>query len=236
MKKVGLLILAVTMGNCTLAQNVESFASITSGLFSFQGVSAEKTSQINVSRGNTGYTNNPFGARNGLSYGLSFQIQSVSKGNFIAGVNIGYENLRSRTTIDAINGFDGTATFQDVASGRSNLSNQFINGFPYVGYRVVNKQVAVDLTGGLDLGYLFAAQETGKATGAGGVTYRALRDRSSIKFDVRPRVQVSVIYKKAGVYIGYAYGLQNYRSGWVGGPNQCHAELIRFGLLYKLRG
>lgn len=53
--------------------------------------------------------------------------------------------------------------------------------------------------------------------------------------NLRSRLQVPAYRAKAGVYGGFAYGLRNYRSGWVGGVNECSAERIRFGLLYRIR-
>ena len=237
MKKSILLLLTTLTINLSFGQKTESILALNSGLFSFQGYSAEKSSQINLaSNGTTGYTNNPFGGKNGLSYGVSYQIQRVSRGNFIAGIGVGYENLRSKTTITGVNGYDKTGTFQDIASGQTYLSNNQINAFPYLGYRVGIRQVSVDLTGGLDIGYLLNSKESGKATGVNGTTYTTSLDRTGIKTDLRPRVQVAVFYRKVGAYTSYAYGISNYKSGWVGGRNECNSTVIRFGVLYKIKG
>lgn len=237
MKKLILLIVTSLTINLSFGQKTESILALNSGLFSFQGYSAAKSSQLNLaSNGTTGYTNNPFGAKNGLSYGVSYQIQHISKGNFIAGIGVGYENLRSKTTITGVNGHDNTGTFQDVASGQTYLSNNQLNAFPYVGYRVGLRQISVDLTGGLDVGYLLSSTENGKATGVTGKTYNTSLDRTGIKTDVRPRVQVAIFYRKVGAYTSYAYGLSNYKSGWVGGRNECNSTVIRFGVLYKIKG
>lgn len=229
------LLLPMFIAYSAFGQKTEHFVSLNSGLFSFKGPSAAEYSSLNIS-GSGGYTNNPFGAKGGLSYGVSYQIQRVSKSNFIAGVSIGYESLRSRTIINRVDVFTGTANEQKVVSGRSNLSNQFINGYPYLGYRFAIRQVAVDLTGGVDLGYLFSANDTGRATDDSGLKYQVSRERDNVKLDIRPRLQLSTNYERLGIYGGYALGLVNYRSGWVGGTNQCNSELIRFGILYKLKG
>ncbi|GAB4016133.1 hypothetical protein GCM10028808_43610 [Spirosoma migulaei] len=237
MKKLLLLLLTTLTVNLTFGQKTESILALNSGLFSFQGYSAEKSSQLNLaSNGTTGYTNNPFGAKNGLSYGASYQIQRISRSNFIAGVSVGYENLRSKTTITGVNGYDKTGTFQDVASGQTYLSNKQLNAFPYLGYRVGIRQISVDLTGGLDIGYLLSSTEHGKATADNGKTYSTSLDRTGIKTDIRPRVQVAVFYRKVGAYTSYAYGLNNYKSGWIGGRNECNSTVIRFGVLYKIKG
>jgi hypothetical protein len=238
MKTLVVLLLITTQAtNLSVGQSTESILALNSGLFSFHGVSAEKTSQINLaSNGSSGYTNNPFGAKNGLSYGLSYQIQHISRGNFITGISVGYENLRSKTTIDRVNGYDNTGTFQEVVAGQTYLSNNLINAFPFLGYRIKRNQFSIDLIGGLDIGYLLSSREKGEATGVNGKTYSTSLDRTGIKTDLRPRVQLAVFYGKIGAYAGYAYGLSNYRSGWVGGRNECNAELIRFGILYKMNG
>jgi hypothetical protein len=237
MKKLFLLLLTTLTINLAFGQTTESILALNSGLFSFQGYSAEKTSQINwPGDGSIGATNNPFGAKNGLSYGVSYQIQRVSRSNFIAGVSIGYENLRSKTTIDGINKPDNSGSFREVASGQTYLSNNQLTAFPYLGYRVGIRQVSVDLTGGLDIGYLLSSTENGKATGANGKTYSTSLDRTGIKTDIRPRAQVAVFYRRVGAYTSYAYGLSNYKSGWVGGRNECNSTVIRFGVLYKIKG
>ena len=236
MKNLIPLCLALLLAYPSIAQKTETFLSLNSGLFSFRGVSATDISQINLYSDNLGYTNNPFGAQNGLSMGLSYQVQHVANGGFIAGIGLGYEILRSKLTVDAVNTFDGRSTVQLDATGRSNLSNHFINGFPYVGYRIVANPVTMDLTAGVDAGYILKSYESGQATGSNGLKYSSFLDRTGNRFDVRPRVQLSASYSRIGAYVGYAYGLVNYRKGWVGGQNQCSSEVVRFGLLYKLRG
>lgn len=238
MKKALLLLLTALTTSLSFGQKTESMVGLHANLFFFRGYSAEKSSQINVSTdGSTGYTNNPFGAEKGLSYGLSYQIQRVSRGNFIAGVGIGYENLKSKTTITSVNGYNSqTGTYQDAASGQTYLSSNQLNAFPYVGYRVGHRQVSVDLTAGLDISYLLSSTEIGKATGANGKTYSTSIDRSGIKTDIRPRAQVTIFYKRVGAYTSYAYGLSNYKSGWVGGRNDCTSTAIRFGVMYKIKG
>lgn len=238
MKKAFLLLLTALITSFSFGQKTESILALNANLFSFQGYSAEKSSQINLSTdGATGYTNNPFGGQNGVSYGASYQIQRVSRRNFIAGISVGYENLRSKTTLNAVNGYNKqTGTYQDVASGQTYLSNNQLNAFPYVGYRIGLQQVSVDLTAGLDVGYLLSSKEIGKATDTNGKTYSTSIDRTGLKTDVRPRAQITVFYKRVGAYTSYAYGLSNYKSGWVGGRNDCTSTVIRFGVMYKIKG
>jgi hypothetical protein len=92
----------------------------------------------------------------------------------------------------------------------------------------------MDITAGLDVNYCLKATEKGNATTANGTEYRTSLDRKTISTDIRPRFQMSINYKKAGAYLGYSHGFANYKSGYVGGVNECYARLIRFGLTYQL--
>lgn len=236
MKNLISLCLVLMLIHPSMAQKTETYVSLNSGLFSFQGVSATETSQLNLYSDQLGSTNNPFGGQKGLSAGVAYHMQRISKGRVITGVGIGYEILRSKLALDAVNRYDGRANVRLEASGYTNLSSHFINGFPYVGYRLLTTPVSLDLAAGFDVGYILKAYESGQATGSDGIKYSSFSDRTGNRFDVRPRVQVSATYAQIGVYAGYAYGLINYKKGWVGGQNQCTSEIIRFGLLYKLRG
>ena len=91
------------------------------------------------------------------------------------------------------------------------------------------------MTGGLDIGYGLKADENGSAIASNGTNYITSADRKTIKTDIRPRLQVSAQYKKLGLYMGYSAGLTNYKSGYIGGTNECYATLLRFGASYLLK-
>ncbi|RTQ46505.1 hypothetical protein EJV47_21360 [Hymenobacter gummosus] len=101
-----LLLIGALAGLATTAQAQawETSAHLTGGGFNFRGASAERASILNMYRtnvvsptGSTGYTNNPYGARPGLSYGVALQQQRVTKGRLLLGLQAGYERLRSRS-------------------------------------------------------------------------------------------------------------------------------------------
>lgn len=65
---------------------------LNSGLFSFGGVSAEKNSIIFYYDGDLlghSYTNNPYGSKNGLCFGLSGTLKHISKRSLLPGLNWG---------------------------------------------------------------------------------------------------------------------------------------------------
>ncbi len=218
------------------AQKTEVSALLNSGLFSFSGPSAETVSFINYSdHTNSGYTNNPYGSKNGLCYGLSAKVQHISKSHFIAGFNLGFETLRSKILINGISGYTGPSTYEYTATGQTFLYHNFLNLTPFIGYRFNVKKVNIDITGGFDMGYCLSAKEKGNATAENGMKYTTSVNRKTIKTDIRPGMQLSGSYKKIGIYAGYSYGLRNYMSGYIGGINECYARLLRFGITYQIK-
>ncbi|QKJ61910.1 outer membrane beta-barrel protein [Flavobacterium sp. M31R6] len=218
-------------------QKTELRVSLNSGLFSFSGQSAAENSQINLydQSSNTGYTNDPYGSKNGFCYGVSLNLKRVTKSNVIYGIDFGYETLRSKVSIQSVNGFDGTSPFAKNASGQTFLNINSLNLNPSVGYRFNINKFPLDLVGGFDIGYILKAREIGNATDMDGIEYSTSLDRKTINYDFRPRVQISTDYKKFGLYLGYSIGLSNYLEGYIGGVNEAYSRMMRFGITYKLK-
>jgi hypothetical protein len=58
--------------------------SLNSGLYSYSGLSVNGTTSINYDdQTNSGYTNNPYGSKVGICYGLSLNIKRVTAKNLI---------------------------------------------------------------------------------------------------------------------------------------------------------
>ena len=210
--------------------------SFNSGLFCFTGESSVKTSAILYSEiSNSSYTNNPYGAKNGLCYGIAGNLRRVSKKNFLVGFELGYEKLRSKVQINQVSGYTGTSIYQYGATGKTFLNFDFINMNPFAGYRIALRSLSFDITAGLDIGYCLAAHEKGSAKAANGTTFKTSSDRKTIKSDVRARLQLSADHKRIGTYIGYSLGHSNYKSGYIGGTNEAYAKILRFGLTYLLK-
>ena len=216
-------------------QKTEYAIGFSSGLFSFSGKSAGKVSFFNYSViYKISYTNNPYGAKQGFCYGMAGNLKRVSKNNFVFGIEAAYERLRSEIAIDRIVNYDGIVTTQYPADGKTFLDFSFINLEPFAGYRIVSKKSRVDLTAGLDIAYCLEAKESGEATGPNGTTFTTSEDRKTISTDIRPRLQIATAYKNFGIYLGYSFGLANYKSGYRGGTNEAYARFLRFGFTYLL--
>ena len=229
------MITFLTLTN-VFGQKTELRASLNSGLFSFSGVSSEATTSINYNdQTKSGYTNNPYGSKVALCYGVSLNLKRITKRNIIFGLDLGYETLRSKITIDRIDGYNGTSTYQYNASGKTFLNNSFLNFNPFIGYRFIVNNICIDLTGGFDYGYILKAKEDGHATATNGIKYTTSMDRKDVTFDLRPRIQLSTEYKEIGLYVGYSYGLIDYMMNYKGGTNEASARLLRFGITYQIK-
>jgi len=212
------------------AQQLEIRASLNSGFYSYRGDGAESISRIN----GTTYTNNPYGSKGGLSFGLSLNARKVTKSNFIFGADLGYEMLRSKVKLEY---FDVIGDIASDFEGRTYLNTSFINLFPYFGGRFNINEQAFDLLGGLDIGYVLSSREKGDAKSIDNAQFHieTSRDRKNINTDFRPRIQLSTDFNKIGLYVGYSHGLRNYKANFIGGDSSAYSRMWRVGLTYRLK-
>ena len=233
MKKVVLLAIVFVFFSNSYAQKTELRVSLDSGLSAFGGKSAESSSFILDSETiGYGYTNNPYGSKNALSYGVSLNLKRITKVNFIYGIGAGYENLRSKTSLTSV--FKYEEAIAVPVSGETFMNVNTINVNPFAGYRFNAHTFPIDLVAGLDIANILSAKEKGDATDVSGNKYTTSRDRKTISTDLRPRIQISTDYKKFGLYLGYSFGLNNYRDGYVGGTNEAYSKIFRFGVTYQV--
>jgi len=212
------------------AQDLEVHANLNSGVYSFHGSGTTAVSRIN----GTTYTNNPYGTKGGLSYGLSLDVKKITRGKFIYGVDLGYEMLRSKVKLDY------NDVIGDIASnfaGRTYLNTSFINIFPFLGGRLNGGAQPFDLVAGMDIGHVLRAREDGDAKSTDNAQFHieTSTDRKSLNTDIRPRIQLSTSFDRIGGYIGYSYGLKSYKGGMIGGSTEAYSRMLRFGLSYRLK-
>ena len=242
MKKTLLTTLSLLFILTSFGQKNEYRVSLNSGLFSFGGNYAVSSTFINLAASvySSGYTNNPYGTGSGLGIGLSGNFKHLTKKNCILGVDLGFENMRSKVTIDQVYDSWNSLNYENAA-GKTFLNYHFLNLFPFVGHRFNLNEITADVIGGIDLGYVLSADEKGDAVSESGNHYTTAVERKTQSFDFRPRVQVSFDYSNFGVYIGYSYGLVNYIKGYYVAGNygtsstKCESRLIRFGFTYKIK-
>ncbi len=223
-------IIAVSYG-----QSTEISIQAGSGLFSFGGESATKTSFINVSdvASIPSYTNNPYGKYNGFSYGFGAQIQHMTKSAFIFGLQICYESLSSKVKIDGVSGPFGTWS---VVEGKTILTSNFININPFIGKRFeLLGNINTDFKFGFDFAACLSSKEKFDIALSPGNNITGSMDRSKPNLDFRPRIEMVNYYKKVGLSIGYSYGLTNYTPEMDGANMENQARYFRLGLSYIIK-
>jgi hypothetical protein len=225
------------------AQNIELSVQANSGLFHYSGNSAVSTSTIyEGATPQQNYTNNPYGSKNGFSYGGDIQAQYVSKNGFIWGLQAGYEVLRSKVAINSYYPLSMPTLFYNILTGPTTpvkgqtfLQDQDIDLTPYIGYRLLIGKIKVDMMPGIALGFNINSYDKGKATDNYGNVYRTDLKLLDAPVDVRLKLGVAATYKKFGITAAYLHGLTNiYKNMNVNGSDDAHSELLSFGISYRI--
>jgi hypothetical protein len=242
MKKHLLLFFSLCLFTKVYAQKFELNVDAYSGLFHYGGDGTATTSFIET--GTPNYTYDPYGNKNGFSYGAGLRLQYVTKGGFIIGAGADYEILRSRVDVSVyqpiyytINEDSGPEDIQTLPSttGHTALRSQNINISPFIGYRIMIKKTNIDLMSGIDLGFNINSYDKGSATDGVNNTYSTNVKLANSPTDLRLRFGAAAGYGRFGFTASYAYGLTNlYKSTLMDGNFNAHSELIRFGLSYRL--
>lgn len=235
MKYSVFLILPLILARITFAQHLEYAIHLNSGLSSFGGKSAVHHSFIIMSdvAAIDNYTNNPYGKKKTLSYGLGGQIQYFTNLNLIAGIQAGYEILRSRVGINGISGeFSG---IPQVTSGETTLYHGFMNLYPHAGKRIHLNKTDIDLMIGPEFGFNTFSREKGRADIEDKIQIETNTERHDPGTDVRIRPSLSVSYKSWGITAGYSYGLKNYSENLIGADRKRFSRCIRFGITYRIQ-
>jgi len=246
MKKLLLIITCFFALQSLHAQSFEFSAHVNSGLFHYSGASTAAQSYIVVADPSGNHTNNPYGNKNALSYGVALQEQFTSKGGFIIGLQGGYDILRSALDITGV--LEPTYQYllyntaftvpqPSPAKGTQHLTTQYVNINPYIGYRVNLKKVKLDLMPGIDLAFSTSSRDKATATTTTQMqpqTYKANRSLDALN-DVRLRFGAAAMYRNFGIGASFAHGLTNDEGKLIGSPSyEAHEELIRFGLSYRI--
>ena len=165
----------------------------------------------------------------------------MTKNGFIAGLQSGYDVLRSKTSVTAVQSNQVFFTFNiltpypfvNQATGSAYFQNQFININPYLGYRFHIKKTSLDVVGGADIGINTGSYDKGKATSEGDI-YTTNLKKPNAPTDWRAKLALLYEYQRFGVDLSYAYGLTNYYTQGGSNPLEAHSRLLRFGVSYRI--
>lgn len=230
----------------TQAQKVEVSLQGYSGFNFYGGSSATGTSYINEGYDEAhNYTINPYGKKVCFSYGGALQIQHIGKKGFIAGIQVGYEVLRSQVNINGYNPLVfyldyntynfAAVNYQIPVKGETFLRNQNININPYIGYRFTVKKANIDLMPGIDIGINTNSYDDGRVTDNSGKVYTTNFKMLGAPTDIRLKFAVSANVKRMGLNLSYANGLTNLdrnNTGYL--KYNVHSEILRFGVNYSI--
>jgi len=249
MKKYLLILIPLMLSGLQLcAQKLEVSVQANTGLFHFAGKSTTATTQVlqGSTTGNaTDYANNPYGNKNGFSYGGSIQAQTVSKGGFIVGLQGGYELLRSKVEVNKYSPITSVlyGDYLPIAAndpsfavtGHVAFQSQSINLNPYFGYRFQLNKVKLDILPGMDIGLILDSRDKGEVKDKDGKIYKVNRERTKAPTDVRLRLGAVASYGRYGLNASFAHGLTNYMKNYIGDASfNAHSEYFRLGLSYRL--
>ncbi|RYZ20721.1 MAG: hypothetical protein EOO16_15745 [Chitinophagaceae bacterium] len=235
--KIPLLSLLLLAAAAPLAaQKTELRVALNSGYSWYTGSGASKASFINYSTQTaSGYTNNVYGGRGALGYGLSLDLQRVTRYGLLLGFRAGPEVLRSRQQIIGVWVYDGFSNLQVPASGSTRFSQTFLALSPFVGWRAAAGPVSLDASAGIEFAFALSASERGSVEGADGRRYSVTHSHGfNDQHDGRYRFQLGANYRRYGVYAGLSTGQVNLRGGLRGNTTRAYSRYARFGLTWRL--
>lgn len=218
-------------------QKMEYSGQLNSGLSRFGGESSARTTTmvINDTWGSPPRVINPYGSRYNVAYGASLQAQFVTGGGFLLGTQAGYEQLRTRSKIDKAFGYwSHSSSMTHPADGEAVIIVDNINLQPYIGWRIKQSPIDLDLTLGSDIGFSKQMKERSEATLEDGTEFKIREDRSESITDFRPRLGITGYHGHFGVSVSYAHGIKNYRANLDGANMKLYTRVLRIGLLYRL--
>jgi hypothetical protein len=232
MKKVLIFIFTVVLTGTISGQTNEFSEHLSSGLFSFAGSSATKTSTLYLGGPST---MNPYGRKSSFSYVLGLQVQRITKSNFVFGLQTSYESLSSKVKVDYAE-YNSYSLGFNVSGGKTILTNQFLCFHPFLGKRIkLINWMTSDLTLGTDLSICLNNREHETGIMDNGIKYDYFYSwPNNPTLDIRPRIDFTNYYKKFGLTIGYSLGLSNYEKTDESNTDmKVFSRMLRFGLIYR---
>ena len=242
MKKTGLLLLLLgALARPVAAQTSEVVGRAGLGLLRFGGADVQSTSFVSYTPDDAGfnYTNSPYGSRLGIGMALGLRVQRVGAHQGLLALDLGYEWLRSRTSVtEVLYSPSRYYFFQRTygAEGSTHLISQNLTAFLGLGHRFGLGTVTVDVLAGPELAYVFNFREKGSGTYDGSKTWQTdQRNRAFNRFDARLRADATAWRHRAGLNVSYSHGFSNYQGGLMGASPEVYARILRLGLAYRLR-
>jgi len=222
----------IISSNSLLAQKIEFSIQPQAGPFHYVGSSAIKETFYFIDDAPYGKVNASLpGKIPGFSYSIEAGAKRVSKKQWIQGVGVSFESLKSKCNINRVVGLGGSSE----VSGSNEATNKYITVNPYFGKRIGTKKILLDIAMGIDFAFGLSSYQEGQFQGNIGNPYFYKVDATKPETDIKLRFQLTTFYKKFGLLIGYSYGLTNYyrKPGWPG--SEAFSRFLRMGISYRIK-
>jgi len=215
------------MTQLTFAGKTEFHINFNTGFLYFDGNAVNSKNILQIGLDNQPYWGN-YTTKNNLLLGGSLGLQHISKAGFVIGGDLGYEHYTYKAPIELIE--DKNSNTSTGASGEIKSNMNFLNAYPYVGFRLDLPIVKLELIGGADFGFLLQAQEQISVRSILNEAYDDISKNKGTNIDIRPRIQLNAYLGKLKVYIGYAQGVFGYKSDNHADTEKTNSAVFRAGI------
>lgn len=240
MKKFVLLSVILCGVSFSWAQKTELSVGLGSNSYSFRRPSSTRPPILFYSTSSLG-TFPSFYYGNNLGYGVSATIKRITKDNLIFGAAGGFENLRNKLQQSARLVYTADELTKITLPSDAfvyNLNSNFLFVSPFLGKRFTQKPISVDFTTGFEVGYFLNSYAGIYSAPIPDYLQASLESKSHfVKFDVRPKIEMDVLYKKIGVNFSFAQGVSNYLADYTNITSvtkRTYSRVMRVGISYQI--
>lgn len=226
------LLCLAAIANC---QRTTYSVGFNSGLFRYTGEGASHTSGITTHPSPRTLNEGMPGKKSGFSYEVTLNAQRITKSRILFGGELAWQSMQSRTTVVAQTPTIYSSFFM-FATGKTTVTSQFITLTPFVGYRLLDKKIKLDISTGLEITGCINREENIKATNSSTGEKLSGSHELAKRPDHRVRLQLNTSLGRFGLTTGYAIGLTNFYPE----PDamyffpEARSSFIRLGLNYRL--
>lgn len=236
MKKTLLLLLLQLPLLICYGQKTEVSVQVSSGFSFYGGKSATSTPSVN---GNdvgfpSFYANSPFSKKSNFPYGVAVQVQHVSEKNFCLGVRIGYDRFSTKSSFDGYLAMSASRIL--VENSRITLQNNMVQANPYLGYRLLAKNIRLDVLAGVTMGVILKSSYAVSFDKKPDFFYSEAGNYPiDTKIDFGPTAGVAAEYQRTGIQVSYCHGLVNYMDNANFSAARAYSRYLRLGVSYRIK-
>ena len=239
MKYLLLAVPAALLATQAYGQQIELSGRANVGFSEFRGQTATTTTTV-VSSSTSGAESsravNPYGKHLGTGFGASVRAQRIGKSGLLTALDLGFDWMQARTTVNYIYYNSSTNSYGRTASGIVHLYTPCVTVFAGAGWRLAGQKLTLDALVGPELAYVLNARErgSGASTVNGGWSTDLERTPDS-RLDFRLRGDLTVWRGRVGLAASFSTGFANYQPATSSVPSpDAQARLLRAGLAYRL--